>query len=229
MDKQKMAVKAVREINSQYGSNGDLASYLPTIYPQFTQFAEAVKTFQSTTYIDNDFWRNRIDTLVQSSTNNETVLSDILCLITHDDAHTQWVGFDSPTNEKPGGNFRTVMVDLRMNIIEGKITPDNMNTIICPFRDYYLGGMYLMLIKSRRFDWKLPPIGYFSAVEYLANEEKEKQAQEKEKNKQAQEKTKEKAPNKTLKTGGNGRKLGRIKTWRQRKIANQYIEVVSVV
>lgn len=211
MDKQEKAVKAVREINIQYGSNSDLASYLPTVYPQFTQFAEAVKTFQSTTYIDNDFWRNRIDKLVQSSTNNDMVFSDILCLTTRNDAHTQWVGFDSPTNEKTGGNFRTVVVDLRMNIIEGKITPDNVNTIICPFRDNYLGGMFTMLTKSREFDWKLPPIGYFSAVEYLANEEKEKkQTQEK-----AKEKAKERAPKKTLKTGGGGRKLGGMKTLRQ--------------
>lgn len=184
VDKQVMAVRAVTEINIQYTSNTDMASYLPTVYPQFTQFVDGIKAFHSSTYIENDLWRILLDTLVQSSTNNDAVFAKLLGLASKN-GFTQWVGFDSPKIEKAGTNVRTVNVDLRMNIIDGRIHPNNVGDIWCAFQNMHLGSMYSKLRMNSNFDWRLPSIGYFSAVDILQKAEADKKAklQEKEANK----------------------------------------------
>lgn len=64
---------------------------------------------------------------------------------------------DNPNNNdvKTAPNLKTIEVYLQMNIIEGKITNQNMKVLNCPYNDEFLGNMYENLLYNSKEQWNV--------------------------------------------------------------------------
>lgn len=171
-ESQKQAIDAITNINVQYTVNPDLAAYVTASYPPFAQFVEKLRAFHTAYVLGNPAWRASIDRLIQSVENNDVVFEQLVQVVTEGaPIEYQAVGFDSP---KTGGNasatsaIRTVLAELSMDVIAGRIDRTNAGLIKCAFSDHWLGALFLQNRVPVEYRWRLPPRMFFDAREILA-------------------------------------------------------------